>query len=118
MPLMEGSSKGVISENIRTERNAGKPEAQAVAIALRKAGKGRKAKKAKRAKKAPPSGMTTMKPTKAGQKPITFKKGGLHASTGTKAGEKISAGAHAKAGSGALGPKARKQEQFYRNVLS
>jgi hypothetical protein len=39
MPLLKGSDKGVISENIRTERHAGKPEAQAIAIAMSKAGK-------------------------------------------------------------------------------
>jgi hypothetical protein len=33
MPLKEGSSQETISENIKTERSAGKPEAQAVAIA-------------------------------------------------------------------------------------
>jgi hypothetical protein len=39
MPLEQGSSKSVISHNIATERNAGKPEAQSVAIAYREAGK-------------------------------------------------------------------------------
>ena len=38
MPLRKGKSQAVISANIRTERKAGKPQAQAVAIALRKAG--------------------------------------------------------------------------------
>ena len=42
MPLKSGSSKKVISQNIRTEMHAGKPQAQAVAIAMRKAGKSRK----------------------------------------------------------------------------
>ena len=42
MPLKKGSSKRVISQNIRTEMHAGKPQAQAVAIAMRKAGKSRK----------------------------------------------------------------------------
>ena len=59
----------------------------------------------------------TMKPTKRGQKPISFKSGGLHSSTGTKPGEKISAAKHAAAGSGKLGKKAKAQELFYRNVL-
>ena len=39
MPLKQGSSKEVISSNIATERNAGKPEKQAVAIAFSEAGK-------------------------------------------------------------------------------
>ncbi len=45
MPLMHGGSKHVISENIRTEMHAGKPQAQAIAIAMHKAGKSKKKKK-------------------------------------------------------------------------
>lgn len=41
MPLRKGSSKKVISENIATERRAGKPEKQAVAIAYSEAGEGK-----------------------------------------------------------------------------
>ena len=39
MPLKTGSAKDVISQNIKTEMAAGKPQDQAVAIALSKAGK-------------------------------------------------------------------------------
>ena len=41
MPLKSGSSKATISANIRTEMHAGKPQRQAVAIAMHKAGKSR-----------------------------------------------------------------------------
>lgn len=39
MPLKSGSSKKVVSQNIKTEMAHGKPQAQAVAIALAKAGR-------------------------------------------------------------------------------
>ena len=39
MPLKSGKSKAVISQNIATEVNAGKPKKQAIAIAMSKSGK-------------------------------------------------------------------------------
>jgi hypothetical protein len=44
MPLKDGKSQDVISSNIRTEMDAGKPQDQAVAIALSKAGEKKMAK--------------------------------------------------------------------------
>ena len=45
MPLKSGSSKQVIAANIKTEITHGKPQKQAIAIAMRKAGKLKKGKK-------------------------------------------------------------------------
>ncbi len=58
-----------------------------------------------------------LKVKKKGQKPISFEKGGLHSSTGTSPDKKISAAKHAEAKSGSLGATAKKQEQFYENIL-
>jgi hypothetical protein len=59
----------------------------------------------------------TIKPKKAGQKKITYTKGGLHASTGTPQGQKIPASKMAAARAGKYGPKAKKQAALATNVF-
>ena len=53
-----------------------------------------------------------------GKKTITFSKGGLHRSTHTPMGKKISASVRAAALRGSYGPKAKKEALFAKNVLT
>ena len=47
MPLQSGGSDKVVSSNIKTEMNAGRPQKQAIAIAMSKAGRMSKKKNTK-----------------------------------------------------------------------
>lgn len=49
MPLKKGKSKATVSQNVKTEMAAGKPQKQAVAIALNTA-RGKKARSKRLAK--------------------------------------------------------------------
>lgn len=62
--------------------------------------------------------MKTVTLKKAGKKPITFKKGGLHASLGVSQSKKIPATKMAAAAAGKDGAKAKKQALFAKNVLT
>lgn len=62
--------------------------------------------------------MAMVKPTKKGQKPIKFHEGGLHESLEVDKEEKIPASKLRAALSGSYGPKAKRQAQFRKNVLT
>ena len=52
-----------------------------------------------------------------GKDPVTFKRGGLHASLGVPQGKPIPAKKMQEALAGKHGPKAQKQAEFAKNVL-
>jgi hypothetical protein len=62
--------------------------------------------------------IVTMKPTHKGQAPIKFHEGGLHESLGVPMGEKIPRWKIMAALAGKYGPKAKKQAQMMKNVLT
>lgn len=47
MPLKKGSDNKTVSDNIKTEVAAGRPQKQAIAIAMSEAGRSNKTKKSK-----------------------------------------------------------------------
>lgn len=59
-----------------------------------------------------------IKPKKPGQKPISFHPGGLHESTHTPKGSPIPETKKNAALAGRYGPKAEKQAEFAKNVLT
>lgn len=59
----------------------------------------------------------TLKPKSPGQRKISFRKGGLHASLGVAQGKKIPAAKRRAALAGKYGPKAKRQAEFAKNVL-
>lgn len=56
MPLKKGNSKDTISKNIKTEMRSGKPQNQAIAIAMEEAKKKGAKKKSSSKKKGNPHG--------------------------------------------------------------
>lgn len=65
-----------------------------------------------------PAAKKTQTISGGGKAPVTFKKGGLHESTGTPPGQKIPAGKVAAAAKGAYGPKAKKQADMAKGMLA
>lgn len=69
--------------------------------------------------RTPKTGQTvTLKPKKTGQKPIKFKKGGLHQSVGVPQGKKIPQAKIQAALAGKYGPLAKRQAMLMKNVLT
>jgi hypothetical protein len=92
MPLIKGKSKAAISENIRTEMHAGKPQKQAIAIAMSTARKSGKKKKsfAKMAGHNPPkphhadAALGVVKQPHSATHDVPLHKQPLHAKTAVK----------------------------------
>lgn len=107
MPLMNGTSRAVVSENIREMVNAGHPQDQAVAAALQHAGKGRKKPKTSKTK--------TPRGRKSGIHINPAHKGMLHEDLGVPQGQPISEGAEEEAAENGS-PAVRKRAQFALNA--
>ncbi len=61
--------------------------------------------------------IVTIAPKKKGQKPVKFRKGGLHQSTGTPMGQNIPMEKISKALAGGFGPLAQKQANMAQGML-
>lgn len=107
MPLMNGTSRAVVSENIRELVNSGRDQQQAVAIALNKAGKGRKKQKDPKAR--------TPRGRKSGIHIKASHKGLLHQDLGVPQGQPISESAEEEAAESGS-PAVRKRAQFALNA--
>ncbi len=88
-----------------------------MAYTVGRTARGQKMAKARKGSTPKPGQTKTLK-AKPGQKKITMKVGGLHASTGTPQGQKIPASKLKKAMAGGYGPLAKKQAMFMMNVLT
>lgn len=77
-----------------------------------------KTKSARAAAEAIAGKTQTVTPKSPGQKPLSFKAGGLHASLGVPQGKKIPSGKMRAALSGKDGKKAKKEALFKKNVLT
>lgn len=79
--------------------------------------------KSSRARKTPGKtvkvgGTQVIKPTKKGQKPLSFQKGGLHKSLNVPQDKKIPASKMVAAKAGKYGPKAKKQANLATGALA
>jgi hypothetical protein len=82
------------------------------------AGSGRRGSTGGKKRRSTPKVGQTQTIKSPGQRPISVKTGGLHASVGVPQGQKIPAAKLAAAARGEFGPKAQKQAQFAQNVLT
>lgn len=104
---------GVASERRRIARGspASPPRGSRATVSPRASSTAQSQSKGQQAKR-------TIAPQKAGQKPITFRPGGLHRSLGVPQGQKIPASKMAAAKAGRHGPLAKKQANLATGALA